>query len=86
MLAAGGRCILSTPLGAPGQEEDGRSLLTSACTRSNFPALEKKKKRFLMFLFMYICLAAPADGTHYLRAIGIQAALHVAQRSFYAEA
>lgn len=39
-----------------------------------------------MFPLIRICLAVPADRIHYRCAIGKQAALHVAQQSFYAGA
>lgn len=78
VLAGGGRCILSTPLRAPGLEEDRRSLANiytcavDAAHESwrkkpnggiNLPP-PKKIKMFLLVLFMYIGLAEPADGIH----------------------
>lgn len=56
------RCILTNPLGIPGQEEDMCAVNAAERIqngRMNFPAPEQKC--FLMFHFMYICLAMTAD-------------------------
>lgn len=89
MLAAGGRlhCILT---GSPRSSRSGRGFLANIymCAVNAAERIQtvewifqrQNKNVFLMSLFMYICRAIPADEIHYLRAaIGVQAALHVAQ-------